>query len=374
MLAKFFECAHNIEEKLKQENRVIYSFQNQIEQDRLSLVEQVIANESASLEDEQKRRLQEEFTGWGPLATLAADPDVSEILVNAYDSIWFEKKGTLQRLEDQFVSELSYQNFLDRLLVEAEKVVNKDCPIAEGRIRDFRLHYVGKELTLVSPHLSLRRLSFAQHDLDSFVAQAWCSEEAAQILKQIISARNNFLVIGGTGSGKTTLLSALMNLIPHEQRVCIIEDTMELPVPNPVSFRMLTRHSLTGELRDYDQTALLKNALRMRPDRIIMGEMRGSEAKDFLLALSTGHDGSGGSLHAGSATQALIRLEMLIQMGAPQWSLEAIRRLIHMCIHYVIQVGRDPTGQRRLLSIQRVASLEEQGLTLETCYQWNSSW
>jgi pilus assembly protein CpaF len=374
MLARLFERAQSIEEKLKQDERVIYSFQNQIEQDRLSLLEQVLETESAPLPEEEKRRLQEEFTGWGPLAALAADPEVSEILVNAHDSIWFEKKGVLHRWEDQFISELSYQNFLDRLLVEAEKVVSKDCPVAEGRIRDFRLHYVGKELTLAAPHLSLRRLSFTQQELDTFVARGWCTEEAAQTLRQIILGRSNFLVIGGTGSGKTTLLSALMNLIPKEQRVCIIEDTMELPVPNPVSFRMLTRHSLTGELRDYDQTALLKNALRMRPDRIIMGEMRGSEAKDFLLALSTGHDGSGGSLHAGSATQAMIRLEMLIQMGAPQWSLEAIRRLIHMCIHYVIQVGRDSTGQRRLLSIQRVSSLEEQGLTLETCYQWSGSW
>jgi pilus assembly protein CpaF len=161
------------------------------------------------------------------------------------------------------------------------------------------------------------------------------------------------------------VLNSLLDLLPENERVVVIEDSSEIALSNKASMKLLTREDPHGILPAIDQTQLVKRSLRLRPDRIVMGEVRGSEAKDFLMAMATGHSGSFGTLHAQDANQALIRLEMLIQMGAPQWSLTAIRRLIQLSLDYIIITGRATTGERQLKGVYRLCSLEDQGFLVE---------
>ena len=184
-------------------------------------------------------------------------------------------------------------------------------------------------------------------------------------LKKIIQLQKNFLVIGSTGEGKTTVVNALLSETDSYERSLIIEDTQEIQLPNSLSIRLLTRDETQNGLCSVDQGQLVKRALRLRPDRLVMGEIRGNEAKDFIMALSTGHRGSFGTLHAKDPQQALLRLEMLIQMGAPHWKLSAIRRLLSLSLDLIIATKKDSSGQRKLEGIYRINSLEENGFLIE---------
>jgi pilus assembly protein CpaF len=180
-----------------------------------------------------------------------------------------------------------------------------------------------------------------------------------------VEQRKNFLIVGGTGTGKTSLINALLHTCSDNERALVIEDTAEIELPNLSSMKLLTRQDPQGILKPIDQGQLLCHALRLRPDRIVVGEIRGAEAKDLLMALATGHSGSFGSLHASDARQALIRLEMLIQMGAPQWSLSAVRRLIQLSLDYVLLVGKSANGERQFQGVFKICSLEETGFLIE---------
>ncbi|MCS6838068.1 MAG: ATPase, T2SS/T4P/T4SS family [Bdellovibrionaceae bacterium] len=316
-----------------------------------------------------QERIRKEFFGWGPLEDLLVDPSVTEIMVNAYDQVWVERQGCLTPHHDTFATPASYQNFLVRFFSLIKKNFSVEDPIIEGTFGRFRVHFVGQELSPGSPKLCLRCQPEIPWTLDSLLQMGWCEESAIPLLRQIIRERRNFLVVGSTGSGKTSLINALLREMPSDERIIIIEDTSELQCPNGVSMKLLTREAMGDGVKSFSQLELLKSALRLRPDRLVLGEMRGAEAKDFLLALSTGHEGSGGSLHASSAAQALLRLEMLIQIGAPQWSLAAVRRLIALSLQFIIVVERKTRGFRQLQGIHQVASWEENGLTLNTCYQ-----
>jgi pilus assembly protein CpaF len=203
--------------------------------------------------------------------------------------------------------------------------------------------------------------------LDDLQKTSWCTESELKKIKQLVRDKRNILVVGATGSGKTTLLNSL-TLETSEDRCVYIEDTAELVINSTLSTRLLTRFDANGILPNIDQTDLVKQSLRMRPDRLILGEVRGAEAKDLLLALSTGHHGSMSSIHAGSAQEALMRLEMLVLMGAPEWNLYTIRRLIQMTVQSII-VTEKAHKQWKLKSINTIASLEEFGFTVE---EWSS--
>jgi pilus assembly protein CpaF len=188
-------------------------------------------------------------------------------------------------------------------------------------------------------------------------------------LRRLVEQRKNVLVVGSTGSGKTSALSACLREIREAERVLILEDTDELPLPNAVSAKLLSKISRSPEDVAFDLGELLKQSLRMRPDRLVMGEVRGSEAKDLLMAFATGHTGCWGTLHAATPREALLRLEMLVQMGAPQWTTSTVRSLIHASIGAIVVVGKDANGKRRLDSIHQVASLEEIGFCFSAVYQ-----
>ncbi len=240
-----------------------------------------------------------------------------------------------------------------------------DCPFADGRWHDMRVHLIIPPASGDEAVITLRRHPKNPWSFSRLREQEWAREDQLCALSRLVSEKSNFLIIGGTGSGKTSVLNACLAEIPISERALIIEDTSELKAPNAISSKLLSRRDPQGHLKDIDQSDLLKQALRMRPDRIVMGEIRGGEAKDLLMAFATGHRGCMGTLHADNARQALLRLEMLIQIGAPQWNVQAVRSLIWLSLQAVVVVGKNDKGQRKLDGIYKIASLEDIGFLIE---------
>ena len=229
-----------------------------------------------------------------------------------------------------------------------------------------RLSMIGAQLTGKQAIVSIRKHPESPWNLQKLVSAKWCSNQQMNQLQSIINSGSNFLVIGETGSGKTSVINALLQEISKCERAVVIEDSSEVYLPNEASIKLLTRDSAEGQVCAIDQQVLLKRALRLRPDRLVMGEIRGEESKDFLMLLATGHKGCFATLHAKNPNEALIRLEMLIQLGAPQWNLQAIRRLIFLSLQFIIVVEKSISGKRQLKGIYRLSSLEDSGITLDS--------
>jgi len=311
-------------------------------------------------------RLTEEFFGLGPLATLVERTALTECLVNGAKHIWFECDGRWHRHDDIFLSDLTYRNFIDRLCCEAQIKVDLAQPFADGRWRHFRVHLASAPLAQADYVLTLRRLPENPWTLSLLHQLDWCTEDQQKILSNLLHERKNILFIGQTGSGKTSVLGACLKELKGAERVVTLEDTPELPCPNDLSSQLLARPHATALLPEIPLSELVRQSLRMRPDRLVVGEVRGPEAKDLLLALATGHKGSLGTLHAAHAHQALLRLEMLVQLGAPQWNPQAVRQLIRQSVDHLVVCGFDENGKRRLHGISAIAGLESFGLLLET--------
>ena len=309
--------------------------------------------------------LRAEYLGNGPLQCLIDDPSITEILVNGWDCIWFECAGRLQVAPLCFLSEFTYRNFLQRLCQQSGQNPTLNFPFANASWNGFRVHTA---LSPIASHtcLCLRRHPPSPWTFKKLEAVGWCSQAEAAILQSLVADRANFLIVGPTGSGKTSVLNSCLQEVQVDERVLLLEDTSELTLPNSISTKLLTRHDPQTVLRDVELAELVKQSLRMRPDRIVLGEIRGGEARDLLMAFATGHRGCMGTLHADSARQALIRLEMLVQVGAAQWCLKAVRQLIFLSLQAIVVVGKSKTGERRLEGIYRLASLEELGFLLES--------
>lgn len=325
-----------------------------------------------SLDHNFRTRLEQEFFGLGPIEILIADPTVTEVLVNSMDSIWFEQNGKLQKHDDQFLSEVSFHNIVERLGQLAGKHLSLERPFLEGHFNGMRLSIIGSQLTGHQAIISIRKHPKSPWNLKKLLNADWCSVQQLNQLRSIISSGFNFLVIGETGSGKTSVINALLQEISARERAVVIEDSSEVYLPNQASIKLLTRDSSEGQVCAIDQQTLLKRALRLRPDRLLMGEIRGEESKDFLMLLATGHKGCFATLHAKNPNEALIRLEMLIQLGAPQWNLQAIRRLIFLSLQFIIVVEKSSTGKRQLKGIYKLSSLEDSGITLDSTESFES--
>jgi pilus assembly protein CpaF len=297
------------------------------------------------------------------------DLEITEILILNPNEIWCEKGGVFAKAPVCFDSILHHQNFLHQLCDEAGIQFNYEHPHTDGQWKHFRVHICAPPISQ-DVCLTLRRLRQSSIRLEDLQAKDWCDIKSMEFLKNSVRNKKNIVVVGGTGSGKTTLLNSLVAEAPND-RCVFIEDTPELLCANPFSSKLLTRKDYQGNLRELTQSDLLRQSLRMRPDRLIVGEVRSGEAKDLLMALSTGHAGSMTSLHAGSANEALLRLEMLVQMGASQWSLSAIRRLIQLTVDYIV-VTQKQKNSWRLQGVYKISSLEEFGFTVEKVFDENS--
>lgn len=301
------------------------------------------------------------------LEPLLNDPHVTEILVQNFQEIWFEKAGLLQRFHAAFSSPVQHHNFVQSLLSEARMKVDLETPQCDGEWRGFRVHVIQTPLCPAGTVLSLRRRAPETWGFAELAERGWASYAALDGLRQKVKNKKSILIAGATGAGKTSVLNACLKEVDPHERVITIEDTNELHLPNSISVKLLTREATYDDLKSYSQADLLKQCLRMRPDRIVVGEMRGGEAKDYLLALSTGHGGAMATIHANSARQALLRLEILVQMGAPEWRLDAIRQLIYLGIDSVVVVKKE-NGERKLDGIYQISSLEETGFCFEQIY------
>lgn len=315
------------------------------------------------IDAEEKKRLWSELFGFGPIEKLLSDLDVTEILCNQFDQIYFEKNGVLEKLNDQFNSATSYQDFIERLCQKCNTFINREKPFVECQIENLRITIIYQDLARGFPLLAIRKKRDRVWPLEHLKNLGWCKENQLEQLKMMIQQKKNFLVVGGTGSGKTTVLQSLLTLTGPSERTVIIEDTQELVPTNTCSTSLLTHSNTLDPLLNISMDDLLKRTLRLRPDRIGVGEIRGPEAKTLLMALSTGHDGSFGSMHARTAQEAVLRLEMLVQMGAPEWSLQSIRRLIGITLQTIVVVER--RGANRCLEgIYEISSVEETGITI----------
>ena len=322
-----------------------------------------VDTKTSHLSPQEKDRINNEIFDWGPLTCLKERDDIFDIIVQGPETIYYETNAGLTKHHDQFLSKRSFQNFIELVIKESGIVVNQKDPFANGKIESFRLHIV------VSPIcedtvLTLRRHNNTIYSLDNLLESQFLSSKQEEWIRNIIDTKKNFLVIGPTGSGKTTFLNALIGEIKSAERLVIVEDTDEIKTNNPIAAKLLSREICPSTLTPITMEDLVKQSLRMRPDRLVIGEVRGQEAKDLLQALATGHTGSMGTLHAHSAKQALLRLEMLIQMGAPQWSLHSIRQLIQMSLDYLIVLNEDRQN-KGIKEICKITSHESFGLLLE---------
>ncbi|MCB0378917.1 MAG: CpaF family protein [Bdellovibrionales bacterium] len=310
-----------------------------------------------------QKRIEDEVFYWGPLQKFRDQSNIYELIVNGPDDLYCESHEGLKKIEDRFIHSISFQNFVERLCQQANIIVSQKSPFANGSLGNYRVH-VAIPPASSQINITLRRHRPSHHSLKELWNQGFINEKQWELLKMILRERSNFLVMGPTGSGKTSLIRSLLKELSDSERMVVIEDTKEIEAPNPLSCHLLSRELCPDTLDKIFLEDLVKQSLRMRPDRLIVGEVRGREAKDLLMALATGHSGSMGTLHARTASQGLYRLEMLIQMGAPQWNLHAIRQLINMSLDYLVVLSENRMA-KQVEGIYRITSHEKFGLLLE---------
>ena len=317
---------------------------------------------------ENKKRIEEELFGYGPLETLIHRPHINEIIINNQKHIAYEEEGHIYLLEDSFLSYLTFNNIVEKLSTEASLTVNLKKPFAEGKWKDFRIHIIRPPLVEKDFHVILRRHPKNIWTFDKLLDKSWAPPEAINILRNFIRKKRNFLIVGPTSSGKTSVLNACLQELPKTERVVTIEDASEIVLPNPVSLKLLTQTAPESSLALIGQDELVRQSLRLRPDRIVMGEVRGEEARDLLLALASGHRGSIGTLHSETHKQALWKLETLTQIGAPQWQSTTIQRLLFASLQGVVVVSRND-NLRLLKGIYQITGLEHTGFLFESLFE-----
>ena len=302
------------------------------------------------------KRVIDDAVGLGVLEPLIADHSVTEIMVNGPEAVFIERSGRIERVPTRFTSEAELYQLIDRIVSSVNRRVDESSPMVDARLPGGeRVNVIIPPLALDGPTITIRR--FPQpFRLPDLVARNSLPQQAADLLGALVAARFNILVSGGTGSGKTTFLNALSGMISDRERIITIEDAAELSLQQPHVVRLEARPANTEGTGQITIRDLVKNSLRMRPDRIIVGEVRGGETLDMLQAMNTGHEGSLTTVHANSATDALSRLETLSSMSDVTLPVETVRDQINGAIDIIIQLERDSTGMRRVSTIEAVTS------------------
>ena len=316
----------------------------------------------------------DEAFGLGPLEALRSDPLVSDIMINGPKTIYVERQGQLIRTPIMFHDDEHLVQILQRIVAEVGRRIDETTPLVDARLRDgSRLNAVIAPLALDGALVSIRRFGAKPLTADRLIANQSITSEMIEFLRACVKARINMLISGGTGSGKTTLLNCLSGYIPEDERVATIEDAAELRLQQPHVVRMETRVANVEGHGAITARDLVKNALRMRPDRIIIGECRGSEALDMLQAMNTGHDGSLTTIHANTSRDAVSRLEMMVGMAGFDLPIWVIRKQVASAVQLVVQVNRLPGGVRKITRISEITGMEGDVISMHDIFEFRQT-
>jgi pilus assembly protein CpaF len=317
------------------------------------------------------RLLVDDMVGLGPLEPLLADETITDIMVNGPHMIYVERRGKLELTDVQFRDDAHVLHVATRIVTDVGRRVDESTPLVDARLKDgSRVNIIIPPLAIDGPTVAIRKFSRKEITLDVMARQANMSLDMATVLKIAGRARLNILISGGTGSGKTTLLNAMSRMIDHGERTITIEDAAELQLQQPHVVRLETRPSNIEGEGEITMRHLVKNALRMRPDRIILGEIRGEEAIDMLQAMNTGHDGSMGTIHSNTPRDALTRLENMVAMTGFKLPPEAVREQIQSAIHLIVQVSRMRDGKRRITQVTEITGMEGEVVTTQDLFKY----
>lgn len=346
---------------------------DQLSREMSLLVNRILDEDHLAVNHAERLRLvqdiQDEMLGLGPLESLINDATVSDILVNSPEKVYVERYGKLELTRVRFHDSEHVMKIIGRIVSRVGRRIDESSPMVDARLPDgSRVNAIVAPLTLDGPVLSIRRFSQQPLTIDDLLRLNTLMPPMAQLLEALVKARINVLISGGTGSGKTTLLNVMSSFIPIQERILTIEDAAELQLQQPHVVRLETRPANIEGKGEVNQRALVRNALRMRPDRIILGEVRGDEALDMLQAMNTGHDGSFATIHANNPRDALMRLENMVGMAGPQLGVRAMRQQIASAVTVVLQLNRLTDGTRRLVSLQEITGMEGDIITMQEIF------
>jgi pilus assembly protein CpaF len=342
------------------------------------LVEQLLAEQGTVLNQDERARLasdiQNEVLGLGPLEPLLADPTISDILVNTCNTVYIERRGKLERTDVRFSNNAHLMKIIDKIVSRIGRRVDESSPMVDARLPDgSRVNAIIPPLALDGPILSIRRFPADPLRMEDLINLKALTPQMAEIISGLVKAKVNMIISGGTGSGKTTLLNVMSSYIPASERILTIEDAAELQLQQPHVVRMETRPPNIEGKGEVTQRSLVRNSLRMRPDRIIIGEVRGAEALDMLQAMNTGHEGSLTTIHANSSRDALTRLENMIGMAGMNLPPKAMRQQISSAISVVLQLVRLSDGRRKVSSLQEITGMEGDIVTMQEIFTFTQT-
>lgn len=343
-----------------------------------NLVERLLVEESTPINDVERQRIvrdiQNEVLGLGPLEPLLADPTISDILVNTHRQVYVERRGKLDITDTRFANEGHLRKIIDRIVSRVGRRVDESSPMVDARLPDgSRVNAIIPPLAIDGSMLSIRRFSANPLKMNDLVNYKSLTPEMSEIIAGLVKGKCSILISGGTGSGKTTLLNIMSGFIPASERIVTIEDAAELQLQQPHVVRLETRPPNVEGKGEVSQRALVRNSLRMRPDRVVIGEVRGIEALDMLQAMNTGHEGSMATVHANTPRDALGRIENMVSMAGLNLPIKAVRQQISSAIWVVIQVSRLTDGKRRLTSIQEITGMEGDIITMQEIYAFEQT-
>jgi len=344
------------------------------------LVERILMEEKNSIPlnyNERERlfkEIQYEVMGLGPLEPFLQDPTICDILVNTHKQIYVERFGKLELTEAGFKDDAHLRRIIDKIVSAVGRRIDESCPMVDARLPDgSRVNAIIPPLSIDGPVLSIRRFAVEPLELEDLIKLRALTPEIGELLKGIVRAKLNILISGGTGTGKTTLLNVLSRFIPSNERIVTIEDSAELQLKQEHVVRLETRPSNIEGKGEVTQRDLVRNSLRMRPDRIIVGEVRGGEVLDMFQAMNTGHDGSLSSIHANSPRDALMRLETLAAMTGLNIQSIFIRKYISSALNIIVHLARLVDGTRKIVSFQEIAGMEGDTIILQEIFSFEQT-